>query len=1014
MNALHACPECGFRIPTDAPRGLCPRCLMNASSSETATHRQPKTSDAIEAGAIVVDQFDLLRALHDLDLIPAQDLERLMADAGDDPARLARVLVQAKKLTAYQAGALLQGKARGLLIGQYLVEEKLGSGGMGVVFKARHRPSQRVVALKILPPSFGRDADALRRFRREFQVASRLSHPNVIATIEANEDRGVHYLTMEYIPGHDLDKLVSRGGPMALKLALHCAIQAARGMEAAHAQGVVHRDIKPGNIMIDPAGAVRVLDLGLARVIEASSQIGQTAAGNLTQSGAFMGTVDFLAPEQANDAKSADARADIYSLGCTLFFLLTGKPPFQGDTVLKRLLAHQERPAPSLRAARPEVSDLVEDTYLKMMSKRPSDRPQSMSEVVMALEACCRVTARETGDVSADLKNFARTIMKRAPMRGRRGPDASIFAQNKAHELTFDPDLRIEDLVSGYRDELGHAALSEEKLPPIASRSLPKRVRRRRQSPPYALIALALSIVGITGAGYRYWLRTDSVTSPETTSTTASRPASGALNISAASTGRSLYVDEFDNPASGWPHESPAERQKAADEHHGYVNGVYRLDVNPGGWIWKSWPCPQRGFPEFSCTVEGRIYGDRTSKRPNGYGYLALVIDGPEHGLQIMLNTQSEITVKTTTPNAEPKLLGSRHHSAIRSGPIGFNKLVVQVRKRRVEIFVNGEPVFDPVILGWDATPANLSLGILDDTPNLHAEFDRIDVRELLPDEKSRDNPALARVSSEVGAFKFIGSRPTLVAPYRARSPIADGDIQPGEYGPEVEVDFVAGSRFGAMFPGLKNTALTKSADDLSVRLSAAYTDRALFLACRVRDQFVDQSETDRDRPHLNDSVAIFLDGDGFANDFNPRIDSNAKGSKEGFQLVADAAGHQATFAEGLTNRDWNTAARRTGDGYVIEYKIPLSCIDVEDRLGVVPAAPGALIHFGLALTDNDEDVSDQRSFSFLRAKPNGLSPFLAGESAWDFGIRLVPHQEEKGSGTFVGTVSPDHVVLAK
>ena len=206
-------------------------------------------------------------------------------------------------------------------------------------------------------------------------------------------DRGVHYLTMEYIPGYDLDSLVQRGGPMAVKLALHCAVQAARGLEAAHAQGVIHRDVKPGNIMIDPAGIVRVLDLGLARVIEQSGQLGMTANTKLTQSGAYMGTVDFLAPEQADDAKSADGRADIYSLGCTLFYLLTGSPPFQGDTVLKRLMAHQERPAPSLRAARPEVPEALEEIYQRMMSKRPSDRPGTMSQVVLALEAC-RTSAR--------------------------------------------------------------------------------------------------------------------------------------------------------------------------------------------------------------------------------------------------------------------------------------------------------------------------------------------------------------------------------------------------------------------------------------------------------------------------------------------------------------------------------------------------------------------------------------------------------------------------------------------
>jgi serine/threonine-protein kinase len=443
-----------------------------------------------------VDRAELLRAIGELDLVSAEDLA---AVHDDDPAQFAQTLVQQKKLTPYQAGALLGGKARGLLIGPYLVLEKLGSGGMGLVLKAQHRPSGRVVALKMLPPSFGRDPDVVRRFRREFQIAGRLKHPNLVAAIEASEDRGIHYLTMEYIPGYDLDTLVSRGGPMELTLALHCVIQAARGLEAAHAQGVIHRDVKPGNLMIDPNGAVRVLDLGLARVIEATTGF-SNQSGTLTQTGSYMGTIDFLAPEQANDAKTADVRADIYSLACTLYFLLTAQPPFTGDTVLKRLMAHQDRPAPSLRAARPEVSEALENVYLKMMSKCPADRPRTMSEVILALESS-RTSAREAGDASVDLKTFARTIMKRAPVRGRRGADASVFARPAAKigGMEFDPDLCFEDLVADYREELHHGPLDEDKLPPLHPKARPVRKKRRKRIHP-ALIGLAGAVVlGVAG-----------------------------------------------------------------------------------------------------------------------------------------------------------------------------------------------------------------------------------------------------------------------------------------------------------------------------------------------------------------------------------------------------------------------------------------------------------------------------------------------------------------------------------
>jgi serine/threonine protein kinase len=483
-----------------------------------------------------VDREGLLRALRELDLVPPEVLGRHTAATADDNTAdaLARALVQDGKLTTYQAGALLQGKAQGLLIGRYLVLDKLGEGGMGVVFRARHRPTGRLVALKVLPPSLARDADAVQRFRREFRVASQLSHPNVVAAIEANEDRGVHYLTMEYVPGDDLNRLVASGGPMSVKLALHCVIQVARGLEAAHAQGIVHRDVKPGNVMIDPAGSVRLLDLGLARVIEASAGFGASEAGPLTRTGSFLGTVDYLAPEQAHDAKSVDGRADIYSLGCTLYFLLTGKPPFPGETVLKRLMGHQERPAPSLRPTRPEVPEALEQVYQRMMAKRPGDRPRTISEVILALEGC-RATAREAGDVSVDLKEFARTALKRASLKKYRGPDASVFARPApgAGGLTFDPDLRLEDLVGDYRDEDGHDDIPEDKLPPIAPRALSRTPRRRRSSASAAW-AVAGALVGIGALGMAFWPRGDArVSGPAQAVKTAVGPSLTTISSSA-------------------------------------------------------------------------------------------------------------------------------------------------------------------------------------------------------------------------------------------------------------------------------------------------------------------------------------------------------------------------------------------------------------------------------------------------------------------------------------------------
>ncbi len=362
----------------------------------------------------------------------------------------------AGKLTPYQAAAIYQKKSRGLLIGNYVILDKLGQGGMGVVFKARHRRLGRVGALKILPPSFARDRQAVMRFRREVEAAGRLKHPNVVAAVDADEDRGVHFLVMEFVEGRDLDHVVRERGPMPVSQALDCLIQAARGLEAAHAQGIVHRDIKPANLMLDSAGTVRVLDLGLARLVDAANPFGKTTGGRLTESGMYMGTIDYMAPEQAEDSHRVDHRADIYSLGCTLYFLLNGREPFDGATVLKRLMAHMERPAPSLRTKRPEVPAGLEAIYQKMMAKSPADRPASMTELISLLEPCkaeAKAASAEAPKSKPELKVFNEAPVKRtAPRKSDREP--SIFARPKEDEgLAINHDLNLEDLIVDVRSE---------------------------------------------------------------------------------------------------------------------------------------------------------------------------------------------------------------------------------------------------------------------------------------------------------------------------------------------------------------------------------------------------------------------------------------------------------------------------------------------------------------------------------------------------------------------------------
>lgn len=303
----------------------------------------------------------------------------------EDIQALARELIQAGKLTKYQAQAIYQGKAKTLVFDEYVVLDKLGEGGMGVVLKARHKRMDRLVAIKILPSKAMKAPDAVQRFYREVKAAAKLSHPNIVAAYDAREFAGTHCLVMEYVEGKDLSQTVKECGPLELKQALDCILQAARGLEYAHGQGVIHRDIKPANLLLDNQGRVKILDMGLARI--SLGPQGEPDRDRLTESSQVMGTCDYMAPEQAENAHQADHRADIYSLGCTLYRFFTGKSPFVGESLVQVLMAHRTAPIPSLRSVRPEVPEAMDAVFQRMMAKRPEERYQSMSEVIADLEA---------------------------------------------------------------------------------------------------------------------------------------------------------------------------------------------------------------------------------------------------------------------------------------------------------------------------------------------------------------------------------------------------------------------------------------------------------------------------------------------------------------------------------------------------------------------------------------------------------------------------------------------------
>ncbi|MBL8817459.1 MAG: protein kinase [Planctomyces sp.] len=307
---------------------------------------------------------------------------------------LARELVKQKKLTRFQAEESYRGRAKSLVLGNYVLMEKIGAGGMGQVFKARHRRMNRLVAVKLLPPAMTKNKAAIARFEREVRAAARLRHPNIVAADDADQANGLHFLVMELVEGGDLSALVKKNGPFSVDRSLNYILQAARGLEAAHAEGIIHRDIKPANLLLDKKETVKILDMGLAR-FEGGDE--DSDESELTSTGAVMGTVDYMAPEQAVDTKSADARADIYSLGCTLFYLLSGNVTYDGDSLMAKLLNHREQPIPSLRALRPDVNEHLDAVFCKMVAKTVEDRYQTMTEVIRGLEACRSGTFAQGG-----------------------------------------------------------------------------------------------------------------------------------------------------------------------------------------------------------------------------------------------------------------------------------------------------------------------------------------------------------------------------------------------------------------------------------------------------------------------------------------------------------------------------------------------------------------------------------------------------------------------------------------
>ncbi|HEY1067635.1 MAG TPA: serine/threonine-protein kinase, partial [Pirellulales bacterium] len=298
----------------------------------------------------------------------------------EDSRPLAKAFIDRGLISAWQNWHLLEGRCRGFFLGKYKLISYLNAGGMSRVYLAEHVLLKRRVAIKLFAEGPQDDGFRLKRFYIESEACAALNHANIVKAFDFDSDGKFHFLVMEYVDGSDLHRLVAKQGPLPFERAAEYVRQAALGLAHAHAAGMIHRDVKPANLLLDRDGTVKILDLGVVRVTRQTEN-----SLTLDQGVHIIGTVDYLPPEQFLDGHNVDARADLYSLGCTLFFLLTGRPPFNKGNQSQRIMMHQTEPAPSVYGERPDCPAGLAQICERLMAKNPDDRFPSATDVANVL-----------------------------------------------------------------------------------------------------------------------------------------------------------------------------------------------------------------------------------------------------------------------------------------------------------------------------------------------------------------------------------------------------------------------------------------------------------------------------------------------------------------------------------------------------------------------------------------------------------------------------------------------------
>ena len=343
----------------------------------------------------VMDRSTFLTNLRQSGLVTAEQMAKVAGKLPDtrNAPPLAKTLIDAGLLTRFQAELLLAGKTTGFFLGQYRILDYLGRGGMGRVFKAEHQTMNRIVAVKVLAAHLVKTAKAQQLFQREVRAAGRLVHPNIVTAYDANQIGDRCYLVMEYVDGPNLEELVRQKGPLPVGVACDFVRQAANGLQYAHELGMVHRDMKPANLLVQrPASAsptaychVKILDFGLARLATTGPNAAPGGESIMAAENTVLGTPDYLSPEQARNLHSVDIRSDLYSLGCTLYYLLAGRVPFPGGTTLEKLVRHSTVEPPPIEQFRPDVSPPVLAILRRLLAKKPEQRFQNPAELAATL-----------------------------------------------------------------------------------------------------------------------------------------------------------------------------------------------------------------------------------------------------------------------------------------------------------------------------------------------------------------------------------------------------------------------------------------------------------------------------------------------------------------------------------------------------------------------------------------------------------------------------------------------------